>query len=74
MEMFTLKTARDRKGLTQAEAANVLEISVSTLANYEIGKTFPDVPAIKRIEKLYGVSYNQLIFLPEDYGLTVTGG
>lgn len=71
MEKFTLKTARDRKGLNQSEAAKALGISVSTLANYEIGKTYPDVPAIRRIEALYGVSYNQLIFLPEDYGLTV---
>ena len=44
------------------------EISEYTLSNYEKGKTYPDVPVIKRIEKLYGVSYNQLIFLPFDYG------
>lgn len=68
IDRYTLKTARETKGYTQAEAAKLLEISEYTLSNYEKGKTYPDVPVIKRIEKLYGVSYNQLIFLPFDYG------
>lgn len=69
---LTLKTAREIKGYTQAEAAKLLEISEYTLSNYEKGKTYPDVPMLRKIERVYGVSYNQLIFLPFDYGLTVT--
>lgn len=63
VEKFTLKTAREKAGLTQLEAANALGISVDTLSNYERGKTYPDVILIKKIEKLYQVEYNQIIFL-----------
>ena len=59
---MTLKSARVNAGLTQEEAAKELHISVSSLASYEKGKTFPDVPVIKRIEALYKVSYSNLFF------------
>ncbi len=62
---MTLKSARVNKYLTQAEAAKMLKISVDTLSNYERGKSFPDVPVIKRMEDLYGVPYSELIFCPE---------
>lgn len=63
-EKFTLKTARDKCGLTQEEAAKLIGISPDTLSNYERGKSYPDIPILKRIEEVYNVSYNQLIFLP----------
>ena len=53
------------KNLTQVEAAQKLEISVDTLSNYERGKSYPDVPVIKRMEDLYGIPYSELIFCPE---------
>lgn len=62
---ITLKSARVNKGLTQADAAKILGISTDTLSNYERGKSFPDVPIIKRMEDLYGLPYNELIFCPE---------
>lgn len=62
---ITLKAARVNRNLTQPEAAELLGISTDTLRNWEKGKTFPDVQAIKLIEETYGVSYNELIFLPE---------
>ena len=62
MEMFTLKTARERSGMDMETAAKAIGVSVDTLSNYERGKSFPKVPTIKSIEKVYGVSYNQLIF------------
>lgn len=61
---ITLKSARVNKNLTQAEAAKKLAISVDTLSNYERGKSYPDVPVIKRMEDLYGVPYSELIFCP----------
>lgn len=64
--MITLKAARVNKGLTQIEAAKRLNISPDTLFKYEKGKTFPDVPVLKRIEKLYEVSYNDIDFFYED--------
>lgn len=61
---ITLKAARINKNLTQAEAAKMLGISEKTLANYEKGISFPDIPVLKRIEDLYETSYSDLIFLP----------
>jgi putative transcriptional regulator len=60
---ITLKAARVNVGLTQSEAAKKLGIATDTLRMYESGKTFPDVPTIKKIEGLYHVSYNDIHFL-----------
>lgn len=69
---MTLKTARELKGLTQQEACKLIGITKDTLGNYERGKSYPDIPILRNIEKVYGVKYNQLIFLPLDFGLTET--
>lgn len=71
MSKYTLKAIRVMRDLSQQEAAKELDVSPDTLRSYEQGKSFPDVPMIKKIEKLYGVTYDELIFLPEDYGETV---
>ena len=62
---ITLKAARVNKNLTQKEAAKLIGISEPSLSNYESGKTFPSVPVIKRIEEVYGVTYADIIFLPD---------
>ncbi len=67
----TLKMARELVGMNQAEAAAKLGISKDTLSNYERGKSYPDVPVIRKIEDLYGVTYDHIIFLPLDYDKTV---
>lgn len=59
---ITLKSARVNKGYTQAEAARLIGVTVDTLSNYERGKSYPDVPVIKRIEDVYGVPYSSLKF------------
>lgn len=66
----SLKTARELKGLKQSEAAKLIGISVDTLGNYERGKSYPDIPVLRKIEEVYGVPYNRIIFLPLDFGLT----
>lgn len=68
---MTLRTARELAGLTQIKAAKSLGISVDTLSNYEQGKSYPNILMLRKIEGLYGVTYNQLIFLPLDCGLTI---
>lgn len=65
---ITLRAARVNKNLSQKEAALLLGISESTLLNYEKGRTFPSQPTIKKMEELYEVSYNDLIFSPENNG------
>ena len=61
---ITLKAARVNKNLTQDEAASRIGISKYTLQKYEAGKSYPDIPVLKRIESTYGVKYADLIFLP----------
>ena len=68
---MSLKMIREIKGWTQEEAAKKIDISVDTLSNYERGKSYPDVPTLRKIEKAYGINYNQIIFLPLDYDLIV---
>ena len=68
---FTLKTAREAGGYSQIEASHLLGVSTDTLSNYEGGKSYPNVPVIRKIENIYKANYNQLIFLPFDYDKTV---
>ena len=65
-QMYTLKTARDRLGLSQKEAAKRLGISDDVLSNYERVKTYPNVLMLKKIESVYGVKYDQLLFLEKN--------
>lgn len=62
---ITLKAARVNIGLKQREAAKLLHVSRDTLSNWERGKTYPDALNIKTIEKIYGIPYEQIIFLPK---------
>ena len=52
---ITLKAARINKGFTQKEAAKKIGIRVDTLSNYERGNTYPDIPILKKIEKVYEI-------------------
>lgn len=68
---LTLKSAREIKGLKQSEAAELIGVSTDTLGNYERGKSYPDVPVLRKIEEVYDIPYNRIIFLPLDYDKTV---
>ena len=62
MEKLTLKAARVNAHMTQAEAAEKIGVSLTTLVNYEKATSFPDVRTLKRIEDAYGVEYRDLQF------------
>lgn len=66
---ITLKAARVNKGYTQKEAAEILGISRESLANYEKGNTFPNAEKLGRIETLYDISYDDIIFLKREVQL-----
>ena len=63
---ISLRAARVNAGYSQKEAAQRLEISNKTLGNWEKGITFPPADKILAICALYGVSYDNLNFLPND--------
>lgn len=68
---MTLKAARVNKGLNQQDAADALGISRTTLQSWETYKSFPTVAQLPRIEKVYGVKGDDIIFLPSDYAKDV---
>ncbi len=61
--MITLEAARVNKGLTQEAAAEVLGCTPDTLRRYEKGRSYPDIPMIKKMEDLYGIPYSNINFL-----------
>lgn len=64
MFKITLEAARVNAGYTQKEAAKLLHISNKTLQNWESGKSYPNADKIAEICKLYGISYDNINFLP----------
>ena len=62
---ITLRAARMNIPLTQKEAAEHIGVTVDTIGNWELGKSFPDELQIKKIEEVYRVRYDNLIFLPK---------
>lgn len=61
---MTLKAIRINKQLSQDEAAKLIGISSDTLSNYERGKSFPDIPVLKKIEEVYETKYDNINFFP----------
>ncbi len=67
---ITLRAARVNKGLTQEDVAKELKKSKNTIVNYESGKSIPDIETGKALAALYGMSVDDLIFLPSDCALS----
>lgn len=62
---LTLKAARVNAGYTQEEAGKRIGVSKDVISNWERGISYPDVIELRRIEDVYHVTYNNLIFLPQ---------
>ena len=67
---LTLKAARVNAGLTQEDVAKKLKKSKNTIVNYESGKSVPDIETGKALATLYGLSVDDLIFLPAHCALS----
>ena len=66
MQKITLKAARVNAGYTQKEAAKELKVSNKTLLHWEKGVSFPKADMVEKICALYGVAYDNIIFLPSN--------
>ena len=64
MLKITLKAARVNAGLSQKNVADHLGLSNKTICSWVKGDTFPSADYIDKLCKLYGVSYDNIIFLP----------
>lgn len=62
---ITLRAARANAAMTQREVAIRLGVTVDTVGNWERGKSFPDALQIRKIEDIYHVKYDDIIFLPK---------
>lgn len=56
-----LKKAREKTGFTQREIARETHIPQSTIANYETGRTEPDIENLGILADFYGTDVNWLI-------------
>ena len=59
---LTLKALRINNNLTQEEVGKKLGVTKDTISRWENAKSFPNVKQIKEIEKLYNVTYDDIIF------------
>lgn len=64
IEKVTLPVARKIAGLTQKDLALEMEVSESTVVNWEKGRSEPTVTQAKRISEITGISLDSIIFLP----------
>lgn len=62
MSKIKLRAARVNAGFTQADVAKKLNVSISTVRNWEKGTTFPKQPAIEMLCELYGTLYDNIDF------------
>lgn len=59
---ISLAAARKNAGFTQAEAAEHIGVSISTVVNWEKGRTSPKQTEINKICSLYQIDYGCIIF------------
>lgn len=56
-----LRRARDAKGMTQQQVADLMGISKSTYCGYETGKRQPDVAKIKQLSNILGTPADSIL-------------
>ena len=66
IEKVSLPVARKIAGITQKSLANELNVSESTVINWEKGRSEPTVSQAQRISELAGRPLDSIIFLPAD--------
>lgn len=64
-----LKELRHEKGWSQQELARRLSMQKTSVANYEQGFSFPPLPTLEKMARVFGVSLDSLVWgtaAPED--------
>ena len=59
--MNRLKELRKEKGLTQADLAELLEVTKLTISNWENEKSYPDIVSVIHLSDLYRISLDELL-------------
>ena len=55
------KFFREKCGMSQKEAADLIGIKYYQLGNYETNRSEPSISILKQMSKIYGVSIDQLV-------------
>ena len=58
-----IKELREKKGLTQKELAELMQVSFQTISKWENGVNFPDITHIPRLADIFGVSADIILGL-----------
>ena len=66
-------TIRKEKKLTQRQVAEQLGVVESCYANWEQGRTEPDISTLRRLSLIFEVSIDYLLSLEDDFGVRVAG-
>lgn len=66
MAKMTLAAARVNAGLKQKEAAALMKVSNKTLCSWEKGVSVPKADKIDVICEVYGLTYEDISFLPNN--------
>lgn len=61
-----LKQLRKAKGMTQEQVAEKVDITRSTISNYEIGRRTPHLKDLSAIAAVYGVGLDYFGISPKD--------
>ena len=56
-----IKELREKHHLTQAELANMLNVSDKTVSKWETAKGYPDISLLEPIARVFGISVTELI-------------
>ena len=56
-----LHTLRKQKGITQAELAEIMDVSRQAVSRWESGVVTPSIENLKRLSSLYGVPLDYLL-------------
>ena len=54
----SLELARELNGLKQSEAAQKIGVSTDTLGNYERGKSYPDIPILRKMPVFFFIFHS----------------
>lgn len=60
-----IRVFRKKKNISQEEMAKALNLSPATVANYESGKTIPDIYTLRKIYRVLGISSKIILKQPE---------
>lgn len=60
---ISLAAARVNAGLTQEDVAKRMQVSKTTVVNWEKGRTVPRIPEIEMMSRMYNIPQDN-IFLP----------